>query len=84
MNATAPHPATPGASSKGFDWATYSLGFALSGFFDGILLHQVLQWHHLLSGLRTGAFADLRVQVMADGLFHAGMYVIAAMGLWQL
>src|SRR5690606_22595817 len=42
------------------------------------------QWHHLLSGLRTGAFADLRVQVMADGLFHAGMYAIAVVGLWQL
>jgi uncharacterized membrane protein len=27
------------------------LGFAFGGFFDGILLHQVLQWHHLLSGI---------------------------------
>ena len=26
------------------------LGMALGGFFDGILLHQMLQWHHLLSG----------------------------------
>ena len=25
------------------------LGFSLGGFFDGILLHQVLQWHHLFS-----------------------------------
>ena len=25
------------------------LGMALGGFFDGILLHQVLQWHHFLS-----------------------------------
>lgn len=29
-------------------WAAV-LGFALSGFFDGVLLHQILQWHHLLS-----------------------------------
>src|SRR5690606_18965301 len=29
-------------------WGTV-LGFALGGFFDGILLHQILQWHHLLS-----------------------------------
>lgn len=25
------------------------LGFGLGGLFDGILLHQVLEWHHLLS-----------------------------------
>lgn len=57
------------------------LGFALGGFFDGILLHQILQWHHLLSG--TGP-ADLTFQVAADGWFHALMYVIAAVGLWLL
>lgn len=60
------------------------LGFALGGFFDGILLHQVLQWHHLLSTVRGGLLGDLRGQVMADGLFHALMYVVAAVGLWQL
>jgi uncharacterized membrane protein len=25
------------------------LGLGLGGFFDGILFHQVLQWHHMLS-----------------------------------
>ncbi len=30
-------------------WAGTILGFSLGGFFDGILLHQVLQWHHLFS-----------------------------------
>lgn len=24
------------------------MSFALGGFFDGVLLHQILQWHHLL------------------------------------
>lgn len=56
------------------------LGFALSGFFDGIVLHQILQWHHLLSALD----GDLRWQVAADGWFHAGMYAVAALGLWRL
>jgi uncharacterized membrane protein len=66
--------------------ASFWLGFALSGFFDGILLHQILQWHHLLSGIgkQGGIFADLRVQVLADGYFHLLMYVIAALGLWLL
>ncbi|WP_211102927.1 DUF2243 domain-containing protein [Azospirillum sp. B21] len=62
----------------------FSLGFALGGFFDGILLHQILQWHHLLSGIADPAFADIGVQILADGLFHALMYVIAAVGLWLL
>jgi uncharacterized membrane protein len=60
------------------------LGFAMSGFFDGILLHQILQWHHLLSGLQSPRFGDLRVQVLADGLFHALMYVVAVAGLYML
>lgn len=64
-------------------WAGYSLGFGLGGFFDGILLHQILQWHHLLSGIEE-ARQDIRVLILTDGLFHALMYVIAASGLWLL
>jgi uncharacterized membrane protein len=56
----------------------------LGGFFDGILLHQVLQWHHLLSSIQTGFLADLRGQVMADGLFHGAMYLVAVAGLLTL
>ena len=64
-----------------FSWAGFLLGFSLGGFFDGILLHQILQWHHLLSAVNG---ADIRFQVAADGYFHALMYVIAAVGLWLL
>lgn len=62
-------------------WATWGgvLGFALGGFFDGILLHQILQWHHLLS-LVPGS-GDLRMQVLWDGYFHLLMYVVALSGL---
>lgn len=57
------------------------MGVAFGGFFDGIVLHQILQWHHLLSGLSGGRWGDLRVQLLADGLFHALMYVLAAIAL---
>lgn len=60
------------------------LGFAAGGLFDGILLHQILQWHHLLS-LVPGV-ASLREQVLWDGYFHAFMYVaggIGLAGLWR-
>ncbi len=74
-------PAAP-RSSRRFSWSGYLLGFALGGFFDGILLHQILQWHHLLS-LVEGV-GDVRDQILFDGLFHALMYVIAAVGLGLL
>jgi uncharacterized membrane protein len=59
------------------------LGFSLGGIFDGILLHQILQWHHLLSSVG----GDLRFQVLWDGYFHALMYLLAALalfGLWRV
>ena len=65
-------------------WAGFWLGFALGGFFDGILLHQVLQWHHLLSNVQAAALQDIRAQMLADGLFHVLMYFIAAWALWLL
>lgn len=65
-------------------WMRWSglLGFALGGFFDGILLHQILQWHHLLS--LVPGMVDLRVQILWDGYFHALMYGLAALALWGL
>jgi uncharacterized membrane protein len=61
-----------------------ALGLALGGFFDGILLHQILQWHHLLS--LVPGMDDLRLQVLWDGYFHALMYLIAVAalgGMWR-
>ncbi|WP_308918018.1 DUF2243 domain-containing protein [Jannaschia sp. LMIT008] len=60
--------------------AAFLLGFAASGFFDGVLLHQILQWHHLLGAIE----GDVAFQVAADGWFHAAMYAIAAVGAWFL
>lgn len=72
------------AAARGVGRAAVLLGVALGGFFDGILLHQILQWHHLLSDVEAAAVRDLRVQLLADGLFHLLMYLIAALALWQL
>ena len=69
------------ASRRYHSWPGYVLGFALGGFFDGSLLHQILQWHHLLSTINGD---DIRFQVAADGYFHALMYVIAVVGLFML
>jgi uncharacterized membrane protein len=63
------------------------LGIGLGGFVDGIVLHQILQWHHMLSS--EGSYpknttAGLEDNTLADGLFHAFTWVIVAVGLWVL
>jgi uncharacterized membrane protein len=58
-------------------FAVAVLGFAFGGFFDGILLHQVLQWHHFLSLVAGEPFQHIEVQILADGLFHLAIWVIA-------
>jgi uncharacterized membrane protein len=60
-------------------------GIGLGGFIDGIVLHQILQWHHMLSltdEYGGGTVEDLRVNVLADGLFHAFTWIAVAAGLW--
>jgi uncharacterized membrane protein len=54
------------------------LGAGLGGFVDGIVLHQILQWHHLLSA-RSGF--DLHANTLADGLFHAVAWLAVVAGL---
>lgn len=78
---SSPSPASFGGSLR---WAGYLIGLAMGGFLDGILFHQVLQWHHLLSLVGGSMFRDIRVQIFADGMFHVLMYVIALAGLYLL
>lgn len=59
------------------------LGIGLGGFIDGIVLHQILQWHHLLTataGHPSTTVAGLEVNTFADGLLHAGSWVIVFIG----
>ncbi|MEA2179146.1 MAG: hypothetical protein QOG77_2443 [Solirubrobacteraceae bacterium] len=49
------------------------LGLGLGGFIDGIALHQILQWHHMLSDTGdhpTTTLAGLEANTLADGFFH--------------
>jgi uncharacterized membrane protein len=58
-------------------------GMGLGGFFDGIVLHQILQWHHMLTsdGFPANTLANMRVNVLWDGVFHAATYVFVIAGL---
>lgn len=49
------------------------LGIGLGGFVDGIVIHQVLQWHHMVShveGSPMTTLEGLELNTLADGLFH--------------
>jgi uncharacterized membrane protein len=48
-------------------------GLGLGGFFDGIVLHQVLQWHHMLTdaGYPATSIENLQINTLWDGFFHA-------------
>lgn len=62
------------------------LGLGLGGFFDGIVLHQILQWHHMVTsaGYPADSLANLELNVMLDGFFHASTYAFTAVGLFLL
>ena len=63
------------------------LGLGMGGFVDGIVLHQILQWHQMLSTTSewsAGTVHDLEVNVLADGLFHAATWLLVAVGIGTL
>jgi uncharacterized membrane protein len=55
------------------------LGLGLGGFIDGIVLHQILQWHHLVSSVDAfpvTTVAGLEVNTLMDGFFHSITWVL--------
>ena len=61
------------------------LGVGLGGFIDGIVLHQILQWHHMISDTASGnmaTLAGLEKNTLADGLFHMFAFAVVLVSLW--
>lgn len=58
-------------------------GLGLGGFFDGIVLHQILQWHHMLTsfGYPPNNVHNLEINTFWDGIFHSSTYVFVLLGL---
>src|SRR3954467_13776840 len=60
-------------------------GLGLGGFFDGIVLHQVLQWHHMLSSwYPITDVRSLELNTLWDGVFHSSTYLFVVIGLFIL
>jgi uncharacterized membrane protein len=61
------------------------LGAGLGGFADGILFHQILQFHNMLSGrIPVNDLVSAKVNMVWDGIFHAAVWILTCLGLFLL
>jgi uncharacterized membrane protein len=61
------------------------LGIGLGGFVDGIVFHQILQSHSMLSAkVDRTSVVGLEINMFWDGMFHAATWLITALGLAML
>lgn len=67
--------------------AGFSLGVGMGGFVDGILFHQILQLHNMLSNrVLRDSLVNEQINMFWDGVFHAFTWVCVAVGivlLWR-
>lgn len=59
----------------------------LGGFVDGIVLHQIAQWHNMLSSTErwpASTVEGMERNILADGLFQAATWILVALGIWLL
>jgi uncharacterized membrane protein len=61
------------------------MGIGFGGFVDGIVLHQIFQWHHMLSHEEsTTTVAGLEVNTLADGFFHVATWIFVLAGSFAM
>jgi uncharacterized membrane protein len=57
------------------------LGIGLGGFLDGIVLHQILQWHEMLSNkVPVDTVLGKSINMFWDGVFHLFCFIITVIG----
>ena len=60
----------------------FVLGLGLGGFIDGIVLHQILQWHNMGSAVLPPTTMEAMARNMRwDGLFHAATLLLTLVGV---
>jgi uncharacterized membrane protein len=58
------------------------LGVGIGGFIDGIVLHQLLEWHHMLSSwYPISGERNMRINMVGDGLFHLLCLLVVLAGV---
>jgi uncharacterized membrane protein len=59
------------------------LGIGLGGFADGIVLHQILQWHEMLSNkIAPTSVINKSVNMFWDGIFHLFTFFTTCLGIY--
>lgn len=62
--------------------AAIVLGIGLGALLDGIVVHQILQWHHLVSNpIPPDTVGNLELNTLADGVFHAAAWIVMLIGV---
>ncbi len=70
------------ANLRQFLLAGILIGIGMGGFVDGILFHQILQLHNMLSNVvPRDTLIHEQVNMFWDGLFHAFCFMTAACGI---
>src|SRR3712207_3212037 len=65
--------------------AGVTLGVGLGGFLDGISLHQIAHWHNMGSSILPPTTLEaLKTNMVWDGLFNAGVWVVTLAGVYLL
>jgi uncharacterized membrane protein len=67
--------------------AGIAIGIGMGGFIDGIVFHQILQIHNMLSArIPTDTLVGAKINMVWDGLFHVVVWSATAIGivlLWK-
>jgi uncharacterized membrane protein len=65
--------------------ASTTLGIGMGGFFDGTVLHQILQWHEMLSNkIPPVTVINKSVNMFWDGIFHFFCWIVVLIGIFLL
>ena len=77
---------TTTTTSRAVKTAGVLFGMGAGGLIDGILFHQLLQWHHLICfSCHPGAtIEDVRRNIFADGLFSVVAFSLTVAGVSKL
>jgi uncharacterized membrane protein len=76
---------TEQANSKQSTAAGIVIGIGMGGFVDGIVLHQILHWHNMLSNIfPPHTMENMQTNMLWDGLFHALTWLATLIGIFML
>ncbi len=74
-----------GSNQRSIFAAGVWIGIGMGGFVDGILFHQILQLHSLVSNwIPRSNLVNEQINMFWDGIFHAFTWIITAIGIFQL